>query len=123
MSLDYSHAYFWKDKPEAWNEIMPGVKRRILSHSQTGMMVYYKIEAGSTFAWHNHPHSQFGVIVEGAGRFSVGDVTREVKSGDTYIIPPTKFQELVAEKKCLILDYFTPERLDYVKEALPPDSV
>lgn len=121
MTLDYSQAYFWHDKPEAWSEIMPGVKRRLLAHSLTGLMVLYKIESGRTFSWHNHPHSQFGVIIEGAGKFRIGDVTRDVSSGDTYVIPPSVFHELKTEKYCLIIDFFTPERQDYVKDALPPD--
>ena len=122
MSVDYTNASFWHDKPEAWKEIMPGVKRRILAHSLTGLMVLYRIEAGKTFAWHNHPHAQFGVILEGAGKFQVGGSTWEVKSGDTYFIPPAMFHELKTERECVIVDFFTPERQDYVKEALAPDN-
>ncbi|MCL4519021.1 MAG: cupin domain-containing protein [Thaumarchaeota archaeon] len=122
MSVDYTKASFWHDKPEAWKEIMPGVKRRMLAHSLTGLMVLYKIEAGKTFVWHNHPHAQFGIILEGAGKFRVGDSTRDVRSGDTYFIPPAIFHELKTEKECVIVDFFTPEREDYVKEALAPDT-
>ena|SRR5487761_1628137 len=123
MSVNYSQASFWHDKPEAWKEIMPGVKRRMLSHSTSGLMVLYKIESGKTFALHNHPHAQYGVFLEGEGKFRVGESTWQMKRGDAYFIPPGVFHELRTEEECVILDFFTPEREDYVKEALPPDSV
>ena len=122
MSANYSQASFWHDKPEAWKEVMPGVRRRMLSHSSTGLMVLYKIESGKTFALHNHPQAQYGVFLEGGGKFRVGKSLWEMKSGDAYFIPPGVFHELKTEKECIILDFFTPEREDYVKEALPPDS-
>ncbi len=122
MSVDYSRASLWHEKPDSWNEIMPGVKRRMLSHSSTGLMVLYKIEAGKTFALHNHPHAQYGVFLEGEGKFQVGESHWDMKRGDTYFIPPGVSHELKTKTKCVILDFFTPEREDYVKEALPPDN-
>jgi unsaturated pyranuronate lyase len=114
----------WHDKEEAWHEIMPGVKRRILNHSPTGMMVYYKIEPGKVFAWHNHPHAQYGVFLEGGASFKIGDREWKVRSGDSYYIPPSVFHELRTdeEKPCVLIDFFTPERVDYAAEALPPDN-
>jgi quercetin dioxygenase-like cupin family protein len=121
MSVSYSRPSLWRERSEAWKEVMPGVKRRILSHSTTGLMVLYKIERGRTFAMHNHPHAQYGVFLQGEGKFQVGDTVWEMKSGDTYFIPPGVLHELKTEKECMILDFFTPEREDYAQEALPPD--
>jgi quercetin dioxygenase-like cupin family protein len=122
---DYSTPSFWHDKPEAWHEILPGVKRRMLAHSSTGLMVLYKIEPGKTFAWHNHPHAQYGVFLEGGGEFRVGDSTWKMKEGDTYFIPPNVFHELKTDagKASVIIDFFTPERDDYAVEALEPDKL
>ena len=58
---------------------MPGVRRRILNHASTGMMVYYKIDSGKVFALHNHPHAQFGVFLEGSGVFKVGKEEWRIK--------------------------------------------
>jgi quercetin dioxygenase-like cupin family protein len=119
----YSSASLWHDKDGAWHEIMPGVRRRIAGHSSTGMMVWYKIEPGRVFAWHNHPHAQFGVVLEGGGAFRVGEAEWRVGPGDGYFIPPGVFHELKtdAEKPSVFIDFFTPERDDYVGEASPPD--
>ena len=121
MSTNYSVPALWHDKAEAWKEVMPGVRRRMLAHSSTGLMVLYRIDAGKTFAWHNHPHAQYGVFLEGSGRFKVGDSIWQIKKGDSYYIPPGVFHELASEDDCVVIDFFTPEREDYVKEALAPD--
>jgi len=122
MTQKYFEAAHWSDKPEAWHEVSQGVRRRILGHASTGMMVFYKIDAGAEFPLHNHPHAQFGLFVEGSGLFRVGNETWKMKSGDTYFIPPGVMHELKTLEKCLVVDFFTPEREDYVPEALEPDG-
>jgi quercetin dioxygenase-like cupin family protein len=124
MQDNYGTPSIWHEKPDAWHEVMPGVRRRILNHSSTGMMVYYKIEPGKTFALHDHPHAQFGVILEGTGTFRVGGKTWKVRSGDSYFIPPKVPHELVTEgnSPCVVVDFFTPERDDYLAECAEPDT-
>ncbi len=120
----YSTASVWHEKEGAWHEIMPGVKRRVVNHASSGMMVWYRIEPGRVFAWHNHPHAQFGVILEGGGTFRVGESEWRAKPGDGYFIPPGVFHELKTdgEAPTVLIDFFTPERDDYLGEALAPDA-
>ena len=96
----------------------------MLNHAATGMMVYYKIEPGRVFAWHNHPHAQFGVFLEGGGVFKIGETEWEMKQGDGYFIPPGVFHELRTngDKPSIIIDFFTPERAEYISECLEPDK-
>jgi unsaturated pyranuronate lyase len=121
---EFLQAALWEDKPEAWHEIMKGVNRRILTHSPTGMMVLYRIEPNSIFPLHSHPHSQFGVFLEGEGEFRVGKSLWKVKKGDSYYIPPGVQHELktVGSHQSVIVDFFTPERQDYHSEALAPNG-
>jgi quercetin dioxygenase-like cupin family protein len=125
MTDPYATPSIWHDKEEAWHEVMPGVSRRVATHATTGMMIYYKIASGSVFAWHNHPHSQFGLFLQGGGIFKVGDREWRVKGGDGYFIPPGVFHELRTDggETCVVVDFFTPERDDYAQEALNPDPV
>jgi quercetin dioxygenase-like cupin family protein len=104
---------------------MPGVRRRIVNHASTGMMVYYKIDPGKVFAWHSHPHAQFGFVLEGGGVFRVGETEWRTKPGDGYYIPPGVFHELRTdgERPSVLIDFFTPERGDYLGEALAPDEM
>jgi len=113
----------WRAKPGAWHEIHPGVRRRILAHSATGMMVLYKIAPGSVFPWHNHTHAQFGFFLEGGGDFKVGERVWKISKGDSYFVPPGLYHELKTDSKLpsVVIDFFTPAREDYLNEALPPD--
>jgi quercetin dioxygenase-like cupin family protein len=120
----YAAASLWHNGPEAWHEAAPGLKRRILCHSLTGMMVLYGIAPGTVFPLHNHPHAQFGVFLEGSGTFKVGEETWTMKEGDSYYVPPGIHHELRINpnKETVLVDFFTPDREDYAKEALQPDK-
>ena len=37
----------WNDRADAWHEILPGVKRRILTHGDGVMLVLYEIAPGT----------------------------------------------------------------------------
>jgi len=121
---EFLKAAFWEDKPEAWHEVMKGVRRRVLTHSPVGMMVLYRIEPKSVFPLHSHPHAQFGVFLEGAGELRVGDSVWKMKKGDSYYIPPGMMHELRIDpaQQSVIIDFFTPERQDFHAETLPPEE-
>jgi len=111
----------WNDRPEAWHEILPGVRRRILTHGQGVMMVLYELAPATTFPLHDHPHVQTGLVLEGGGRFRVGEQNYAVRKGSSYSIAGGVPHELVTDPggPTLILDVFVPEREDFRAEALP----
>jgi quercetin dioxygenase-like cupin family protein len=114
----------WHDRPEAWHEILPGVRRRVLAHGPQAMMVLYRIEPGRLFPKHTHPHAQLGTFLEGGGVFEVGPSKWTMKAGDAYFVPPEVPHELTTdpERPSLILDVFAPERADFLAEARPADE-
>ena len=114
----------WNDRPDAWHEILPGVRRRILSHEPGVMMVLYEIGPSTTFPLHTHPHLQSGVILEGGGTFRVGGATWPITKGSAYLVPSGVPHELVTqpEGRTVVLDVFVPERDDFLGETLPPDE-
>ncbi len=124
MNDNYRESALWNDKPESWKDVMPGVKRRVVSHSPTGMLVYYEIKAGTIFPSHDHPHAQFGMVLQGEGSFKVGDKTWNMKKGDGYFIPPGVTHELktLGSETFIVMDFFTPERADFLNEVKTPDE-
>ncbi len=114
----------WHDSERAWHEILPGVRRRILAHSSSAMMVLYRIEPGRVFPRHTHPHAQYGTVLEGGGTFSVGDRSWKMKVGDAYYVPADVPHELHADPSVasVILDVFAPEREDFLNETVAPDE-
>lgn len=113
----------WNDRPEAWHEVLPGAKRRILTYGDGVMLVLNYIAPGTTFPKHTHSHVQAGIFLEGGGRFQVGDEFYTVKKGSSYSIPAGVPHELVtdASEPCVVLDVFVPEREDLLEEALKAD--
>lgn len=113
----------WEDKLEAWHEILPGVRRRILAHDAGVMMVLYRIDPGTTFPRHTHPHVQSGTVLQGGGRFRVGDDTWQLTVGSSYTVPSDVPHELLSDPSgpTVILDVFTPRREDFLGETVPPD--
>ncbi|MGD0250854.1 MAG: cupin domain-containing protein [Thermoplasmata archaeon] len=114
----------WDERPEAWHEILPGVKRRILAHGDGVMLVLYEIAPNTTFPMHTHPHVQAGTFLEGGGRFRVGPETYPMRTGSAYSIPGGVPHELLTDPggPSRVLDVFVPEREDFVAETVPPDQ-
>jgi quercetin dioxygenase-like cupin family protein len=121
---EFLKAALWKDKPEAWHEVMKGVRRRILTHSPVGMMVLYRIDPKTIFPLHSHPHAQFGIILEGGGDFRVGESVWKMRKGDSYYIPPDVKHELRTDggQSTELIDFFTPERQDFHSETVAQDG-
>lgn len=113
----------WHEQDGAWHEILPGVQRRILSHGPSAMLVLYRIAPSSVFPKHTHPHAQYGTVLEGGGRFTVGEESWDMVRGDAYYVPPGIAHELRsdADGPTVILDVFAPAREEFLGEALPPD--
>jgi quercetin dioxygenase-like cupin family protein len=113
----------WEDQPEAWHEVLPGVKRRIVAHEPAVMMVLYRIAPGSLFPMHTHPHVQSGIVLEGGGEFQVGNETWSLKVGSSYTVPGNVPHQLKSDPKrpTVILDVFTPRREELLNEAVRPE--
>lgn len=114
----------WNDQPEAWHDVMPGVKRRILTHGHGVMMVLYHIGPNCTFPMHTHPQVQAGVFLEGSGKFKVGKEVYLVRKGSSYSIPSGVPHELVTDpsSSCVVLDVFAPERDDLKGETMASEK-
>jgi len=119
---EFIRAARWADRPSAWQEMLPGVKRRVLSHSPLGMMAHFRLDPDSVLPLHSHPHAQFGVFLEGGGEFRVGDLVWKMKKGDSYYIPPGVPHELrVGGGGAVVVDFFVPERQDYHEQIPDPE--
>lgn len=92
-----------------------GVKRKVLSYSDTLMVCEITLEAGSVIAAHAHPHEQITYIISGSCRYTVGEETREVGAGDSVLIPGNVPHSIVILETMKVIDVFTPAREDFLK--------
>jgi quercetin dioxygenase-like cupin family protein len=94
-------------------KLWPGV----LAHAVRGERISFalvELEPNVVVAEHSHPHEQAGFIIEGTFSFTIGGETRELKPGDTYVIPGGVAHSAVSGPKGTVaLDIFSPPREDW----------
>ena len=73
-----------------------------------------ELEPDSVVARHQHVNEQAGVVLSGTLRFTVGEETRELHVGDTYMIPGGTPHTVVAGPEgAVAVDVFAPVRDDW----------
>ena len=92
-----------------------GVSRKILSYNDQLMSVEVHFEKGAVGAVHTHPHVQISYVLEGSFEATIGDETKIIKKGDTYITEPDVPHGVVCLEAGTLLDIFTPKRADFLK--------
>jgi unsaturated pyranuronate lyase len=102
-----------------------GVTARALKGERMTMAVV-DLEPNSTVPLHSHENEQLGFILQGSMSFTVGGEKRELRAGDTYVIPRNVPHVAVAGSEgCTAVDVFAPVRADWEKldrpDPFPPD--
>jgi quercetin dioxygenase-like cupin family protein len=101
----------WEGRPR--REIFPGVRIAVVSGERL-MLSRVELDPGAVVPEHQHPHEQFGFVLEGEGEFTIGAETRHVKAGDYYAIPGGVPHKLVTGPGGgVFLDIFSPPREEY----------
>lgn len=72
------------------------------------------IAPGAEVPLHDHPHEQAGTLLEGLMEMTIGDETRELTPGDSYVIPGGVMHSARAiGGGVVVLDIFSPPREEY----------
>jgi len=92
-----------------------GVSRKVLAYSDQIMTVEVHFETGAVGAMHNHLHEQLTYVLSGTFEFTIGDVTKIVKTGDALYKEPNIMHGCICLEAGVLLDNFTPMRLDFIQ--------
>ena len=69
---------------------------------------------------HHHENEQLGFVIRGTLVFTIDGESRELRTGDTYIIPSHVPHGVVAGPEgCTVVDVFAPIRADWEKLPRP----
>ncbi|MDR1835547.1 MAG: cupin domain-containing protein [Fusobacteriaceae bacterium] len=99
------------------DHIAQGVSRKILSHSETLMIVEVRFEAGAIGTDHSHPHEQITYVVSGKASYhEEGKEAVIMTAGDSYYVTPNAIHGMTALEKTVVLDVFYPTREDFLKK-------
>ncbi len=105
---------FVKDDAVAWQDLGVGVRRKILGHNDSMMMVRVAFEAGAIGPQHRHPHVQCAVVEKGSFDVTIEGRTQRLGVGDGYMVPSNALHGVVALEPGVLLDIFTPVREDFL---------
>jgi quercetin dioxygenase-like cupin family protein len=97
-----------------WEVVAQGVRRKIKGYDDKIMLVVVEFETGSEGSPHEHHHSQVTYVESGEFDFTIGEVTKKVKGGDSVYIPPHVMHGAICTKAGTLIDVFSPIREDFM---------
>ena len=95
-------------------EMFPGVARRTLNAGEHTSIHEIEIAEGCVVPMHTHPHEQIGYVVSGRVKFELGDETKELSAGDSWVIPSEVPHEVTALEDAVVIDVFSPAREEFI---------
>ena len=97
-----------------WEEVAPGMKRKIMSYDERLMLVKVSFEKGAVGTLHQHYHTQITHIESGVFEVEVSGEKKVLKAGDAFYIPPHAIHGAVCLEAGVLIDVFSPMREDFV---------
>ncbi len=105
--------YFCDLENRETKEIVSGVRIRTFWGDEM-LLSMVDVDANAVIPGHTHPHEQAGTIISGEFELTIGEETRWIKLGDTYIIPGgVEHGGRAGDTPARILDVFSPVRESY----------
>jgi quercetin dioxygenase-like cupin family protein len=104
---------------QTWNDVAlevlsDTIKRRAL-HGEQATVARFELAKGAVVPRHSHSNEQYSFVLEGALmlRFDDGEVV--LRPGKMIVIPPNAPHEAVALEACVVMDFFSPRREDWIR--------
>ena len=95
-------------------EMFPGVVRRTLNSGDRTTLIEVTLARDTVVPSHTHPHEQVGYVASGRVRFEIDGEVRELRSGDSYLVPGGASHEVTALEPSVCIDVFSPVREEYL---------
>jgi quercetin dioxygenase-like cupin family protein len=105
--------YFYYPSDRDYKELLEGVNARTF-WGENLLLAVVDLDAFAVVPSHSHPHEQGGIVLQGELQFTIAGETRDLMSGDIYIIPSgVDHSVIVGDTPAKILDIFSPVRKEY----------
>ncbi|MEU4561151.1 cupin domain-containing protein [Actinoplanes sp. NPDC023936] len=91
-------------------ELSNGVLLKVLGEGDHISAVHWNLPDNAVVPRHAHPQEQFGYVIKGGFRMTVGDEYSEISAGDSYFVPADVNHEFVAVGDTEAIDVFSPVR-------------
>jgi quercetin dioxygenase-like cupin family protein len=105
--------YFCDVENREAKEIVPGVRIRTFWGNEM-LLSTADLAPNAVVPAHSHPQEQAGVVISGELELTIGEETRRLKPGETYIIPGgEEHSGRAGDTPARVLDIFSPVRKEY----------
>ena len=99
--------------------IWSNVTARVVNGERMSLAVV-DLEPDSKVPEHHHENEQLGFVLQGSLTFTIGGESRELRAGDTYVIPShVPHHVVVGHEGAVVVDSFAPVRADWEKLPRP----
>ncbi len=95
-------------------EMAPGVLRRALNSGERTTLAEITFAVGAVVPLHSHEHEQIGYLAQGRVVFELGEETRELHPGDSWLVPSNVPHKVTALEASVAVDVFSPVRTEYL---------
>ena len=106
---------FIKGDDIEWEVVGEGIKRKILAYDDRVMLVNVHFEKGGIGTLHEHYHTQVTYVAKGKFDVTINGVTKLLKEGDSFYIPPHAIHGVLCVEEGMLTDVFSPMREDFMK--------
>jgi len=104
---------FQDSAERASKQLLPGIVMRTF-WGEKMLMALVNLAPHAVIPPHSHPYEQIGMAHEGTCAFTIADETRQVQSGDVWVIPSGVMHSVVmGDTPGLVVEFFSPARDDY----------
>jgi quercetin dioxygenase-like cupin family protein len=107
---------FIEDELLPWEEVDPGVKRKIMAYDDNLMMVKVQFEKGGVGLLHHHYNSQISHVESGKFEIEINGNKRILTAGDAFYVPPNVLHGAVCLEAGTLIDVFSPMREDFIED-------
>lgn len=98
-----------------WENVGPGVTRKILGFDKELMLVCARFEKGAVGTLHHHPHRQVTYVASGRFEVEIDGEKQTLDEGDSFFVGPELVHGAKALEAGTLVDVFAPAREDFLK--------
>ena len=105
---------FIESKDVEWEVVAPGMKRKIMAHDESLMLVRVEFEKGAVGTLHSHRHVQISHVESGLFEVVISGEKKQLRAGDVFYVPPHAIHGAVCLEPGVLIDVFSPMREDFI---------
>ena len=116
--MKYSSSQYIMANGLEWEQVAPGMERKVMGYNDEIMMVKVKFDKGGIGQRHEHVQSQTTYVVSGSFEVAIGDDKKVLNEGDGFYIPPHLEHGVVCLEAGILIDVFSPIREDFMNSKI-----